>query len=170
MSFFPFSNINKFILLGSLNSKLLAKINNVLNPTINLQIGDVVRLPFLNTQSKKIETIVKSCITISQQEWNTRETSWDFTQNELIRVGSGAPVDGGRGMVDGKLVNGEWGMVDGEKDGRVTRIEEAVERYKDYWTKKFIRLHRNEEELNARFIEIYGLQEELTPDVLLTDI
>src|SRR5690625_939102 len=156
--------------LALMNSKLVNNTLSIINPTLNYGAGSVSTIPIIPIKSETIQNLSKTNILISKNEWNSRETSWDFTQNELIRVGSGAPVVSGRGMVDGKLVNGEWGMVDGEKDGRVTRIEEAVERYKDYWTKKFIRLHRNEEELNARFIEIYGLQEELTPDVLLTDI
>jgi len=49
-------------------------------------------------------------------------------------------------------------------------IEEAVELYKMYWTKQFFQLHQNEEELNKEFIHIYGLEEELTPDVALEDI
>jgi len=49
-------------------------------------------------------------------------------------------------------------------------IEETYDLYKLYWKNKFIQLHKNEEELNTQFIEIYGLQEELTPDVPLEDI
>src|SRR5690606_28757561 len=49
-------------------------------------------------------------------------------------------------------------------------IEEAVDLYKIYWTKKFIELHQNEEELNRQFIEIYGLEEDLDPNVQLEDI
>jgi hypothetical protein len=44
-------------------------------------------------------------------------------------------------------------------------IEESFELYKTYWNNKFIQLHKNEEELNRQFIEIYCLQDELTPDV-----
>ena len=139
MSYFPNDNINKFILLGSLNTKLISEINKILNPTINLQIGDVIRLPFLDVKSEEIETNVINSISISRQEWNSRETSWDFKQNELIRL------------------HGQT-------------IEEAVDLYKIYWTKKFIDLHQNEEELNRQFIEIYGLEEDLDPNVPLEDI
>lgn len=51
-----------------------------------------------------------------------------------------------------------------------TKIHEAIIHYQMYWTAQFFQLHRNEEELNQQFIEIYGLQEELTPDVPLEDI
>ena len=49
-------------------------------------------------------------------------------------------------------------------------LQESINLYQQYWTNKFYQLHRNEEELNKHFIEIYGLQEELTPDVALSDI
>ena len=49
-------------------------------------------------------------------------------------------------------------------------IESAYNSYKDYWQLQFFNLHKNEEELNRQFIEIYGLQEELTPKVPLEDI
>lgn len=139
MSYFPFEEINKYNLLGSLNSKLISQINNLLNPTINLQIGDVIRLPYLDVKSEELETNVINSISISRQEWDSRETSWDFKQNELIRL------------------HGQ-------------DIEEAVDLYKAYWTKKFIELHQNEEELNRQFIEIYGLEEDLDPNVPLEDI
>jgi hypothetical protein len=83
--------------------------------------------------------LVNECINISKQEWDLRETSWDFQFNSLIRVDS--------------------------KD-----LEESYDLYQQYWTNKFHQLHRNEEELNRQFIEIYGLEEELTPNVSLEDI
>ncbi len=49
-------------------------------------------------------------------------------------------------------------------------IESAYNSYKDYWQLQFFNLHKNEEELNRQFIAIYGLQEELTPEVPLEDI
>jgi hypothetical protein len=52
----------------------------------------------------------------------------------------------------------------------IPAISERIEAYKSKWTKMFFQLHRNEEELNRQFIEIYGLQDELTPDVPLEEI
>jgi hypothetical protein len=49
-------------------------------------------------------------------------------------------------------------------------IEESYDLYQQYWRNKFFQLHKNEEELNRQFIEIYGLQDELTPDVPLEGI
>ena len=49
-------------------------------------------------------------------------------------------------------------------------IEESYDLYQQYWKNKFFQLHKSEEELNRQFIEIYGLQEELTLDVPMEDI
>ncbi|MDB4717024.1 BREX-1 system adenine-specific DNA-methyltransferase PglX [Flavobacteriaceae bacterium] len=49
-------------------------------------------------------------------------------------------------------------------------LDDLFSLYKQYWTTKFVQLHRKEEELNRQFIDIYGLQDELTPDVPLEDI
>ena len=45
-----------------------------------------------------------------------------------------------------------------------------MERYHEKWNTLFMQLHANEEELNRQFIDIYGLQDELTPDVPLSEI
>ncbi|NLN95593.1 MAG: BREX-1 system adenine-specific DNA-methyltransferase PglX [Bacteroidales bacterium] len=127
------------ILLAFLNTKITTVLLNLLNPTLNTNIKEVFLLPLPNICRVVIVTLTNKNISISIKEWNSRETSWDFTQNELIRL-------------------------------KGQDIEEAVELYKMYWTKQFRQLHQNEEELNKEFIHIYGLEEELTPDVPLEDI
>jgi len=138
MSYFP-NGINKYVLLGSLNTKLISNINKVLNPTINLQIGDVIRLPFLDIKSEIVEILVKQCVDISRNDWNSREISWYFQINNLIRL-------------------------------KESTLEKTFDEYTCYWKNQFNKLHQNEEELNRQFIEIYGLQDELTPDVPLEEI
>ena len=49
-------------------------------------------------------------------------------------------------------------------------MESLYEEFKTKWTERFVELHTNEEELNRQFIEIYGLEDELTPDVPLDEI
>ena len=49
-------------------------------------------------------------------------------------------------------------------------LKEAYKKWQDNVTQDFFQLHENEEELNRVFIDIYGLQEELTPEVALKDI
>ena len=124
-------------LLGLLNSKVCLNILKVLAPTLTFQVGDVARVPV----SKELVggSIVSKCTELSLSEWNSRETSWDFTANELIKK-------------------------------EASSLAVAYEAYSKHWQEQFIQLHQNEEELNKQFIGIYGLQEELTPDVALKDI
>ncbi len=130
-----------YYILGILNSKIIENIIPALNPTLNLVSGDILNLPIKVDEYlySIIANIIIKLIELSKEEWNSRETSWDFLQNELIRL-------------------------------KGQDIEEAVDLYKLYWTKQFYELHHNEEELNKEFIHIYGLQDELTPDVALEDI
>jgi len=126
-------------ILGILNSNYITQVAKVLNPTINLQIGDIAKMPYPNFNDQRYEEKVNLCVNISKAEWNSHEPTWSFSQNELIRI-SGQD------------------------------LEESYDLYQQYWKNKFFLLHKNEEELNQQFNEIYGLQEELTPDVHLEEV
>jgi hypothetical protein len=126
-------------LLGVLNSKVTEKILNGICPTLTFTVGDVSKLPVINPLLFNKRTEVSESISISKKEWNSRETSWGFELNELIKHKS-------------------------------QDLEESYDLYRQYWKNKFFQLHKNEEELNKQFIEIYGLQDELSPDVSLKDI
>lgn len=127
-------------ILAKLNSKVVNSFLEIFSPTLNANVGDIGKIPVKIDEKKEfIESVTISNIDISKYEWNSRETSWDFLQNELIRQKSES-------------------------------IEESYDLYQQYWRNKFIQLHKNEEELNRQFIEIYGLQEELSPNVPLDEI
>lgn len=72
-------------LLGVFNSKVTQSILEIYSPTLNFQVGDLSNLPFLFEKHEMIESVVERQIGISIEEWNSRETSWDFLHNELIR-------------------------------------------------------------------------------------
>ncbi|SFF15580.1 hypothetical protein SAMN05216167_13147 [Spirosoma endophyticum] len=116
-----------------------------LSPTLNYLPNTVNEIPFKIGKKEKVLFLVDSCINISREDWDARETSWDFQTNELLchRTGESTP--------DNLLAN-------------------AVTAYETYWQEKFSQLHQNEEELNRIFIDLYGLQDELTPDVAPDDI
>ncbi|MCO6025570.1 BREX-1 system adenine-specific DNA-methyltransferase PglX [Prevotella cerevisiae] len=131
------------VLLGFLNTKVCKIFLNIINPTLNYQVGDVARVPLSSFNKDYILPIVENCVSISRQDWDAHETSWDFNENELIRIG---------------------------KEKGTHLLEDCYEAYVEEWTDKFMQLHANEEELNRQFIDIYGLQDELTPDVPLDEI
>lgn len=129
--------------LGFMTSKLCNLILKISNPTINVQAVDIARLPIIKSNTDYIIDLVKNSIDLAREDWNSSEVSWDFLGNELVRVGS--------------------------KQG-ITSLSKIVAQYKAEWSEKFHQLHANEEELNRQFIEIYGLQDELTPEVPLDEI
>ena len=124
-------------LLGILNNKLIYMITKILNPTLHLQIGDLVKIPYFIIKYEKFNILVQQNITISKEEWDSRETSWDFEKISLI---------------DGK------------------DLKTAYENYCNHWRENFVQLHKNEEELNRLFIEIYDLQDEMDEKVAFDDI
>ena len=71
----------------------------------------------------------------------------------------GAASCGMNAMLDSASDNGSV------PQGCGTSLADLMEAYKEHWTEQFLRLHANEEELNRQFIEIYGLEDELKPDV-----
>ena len=76
MSYFPNKNIYNY--LGILNTKIYSELTKIINPTINLQIGDVISLPATEILNENFNTLVQQNINIAKEEWDSRETSWDF--------------------------------------------------------------------------------------------
>ena len=136
MSYFTDGSYYKNI--GVLNTNFIYNLTKVLNPTINLQIGDISSLPYFDFEDSQFENYSKWSIQISKKDWDSRETSWDFEQTPLLN--------------------------------NTNTLEEAYTIWQEDVTKDFFQLHANEEELNRIFIDIYGLQDELTPEVALKDI
>lgn len=124
--------------LGLLNSKVFLVVAKALNPTLNFQVKDICSLPLVISCLDVINSTVDKCIDISQVDWDSFETSWDFTTHPLIKP--------------------------------VPLISESFAQWSDECEKRFTQLKSNEEELNRIFIDIYGLQDELTPEVEDKDV
>ena len=149
------SKEHMYYTLGFLASNVSNYILSVVNPTINVQAIDIKNLPLIIKNEELVNNKVLSNIEISHQDWDAHETSWDFEENPLLHCNDveieeeGETVD--LGVASGSLLA-------------------QYKHYKAEWTQMFKQLHANEEELNRQFIEIYGLQDELTPDVPLDEI
>ena len=133
-------------LIGLLCSCVSLEYLKLFNPTLSFTNGDISRIPISKEIFKEeIATLAKENISISKLDWDAHETSWDFEANPLVALCN-------------KFIN----------EGRAAksyRIENFVKEFEVQWEGLFNKLHGNEEELNRQFIEIYGLQDELTPDV-----
>jgi hypothetical protein len=127
-----------YFFLGLYNTKNVEFYIKFLNPTMITQAGDVNRIPVCKERPEGIEKLVQENISISKQDWDAHETSWDFQENELVRI---------------------------FKERNTPDLKSTVYAYEREWDEKFEQLRNNEEELNRLFIEIYGLQDELSCEV-----
>lgn len=146
---------NYYFYIALLNSKIAQTYLQILNPTINCTKSDIEKIPIIFPEKSVVE-IVQNCIEISKNDWNIHEISWEFQKHELLRF-----------MEIGYYPTA---TIENEPVDLGIRVEDLYTNYCSFWKDQFMRLHRNEEELNRQFIEIYGLQDELTPDVPLEEI
>lgn len=143
------SNFNS--IAGFLNTPIVSYFLTLFTPTLDYHEGPVGRLPFVEPQNPDlIGALVKQNISISKADWDAHETSWDFQRSPLI-----VSEAEGKKEVDGF---------------NPTLLEDSYEAWKSKWNRLFNDLLNNEIELNRQFIDIYGLQDELTPDVPMKDI
>ena len=125
--------------LAFFNSIVFDSYIKILNPTLVFQLIDVKNTPLLFTSNIKICNLTKHNISISEYDWNSHETSWDFETHPLLKA-------------------------------EQPTLQSSYQSWESKVTQDFYQLHANETELNRIFIDIYGLQEELTPEVKLKDI
>lgn len=156
-----------------LNTKVCNELANVLNPTLSKQINDILNIPLYCTndeQKGELKGLAYSNIQISRSDWDSHETSWDFQGNELLSVDEQTYMDNINNFVeDHYKETGERLCIDPAAP-QLDSLAWRIEQYKQKWEHKFKQLHENEEELNRQFIDIYGLQDELTSDVPLNEI
>ena len=147
------SDIEKLqVCMGYLNTKVAKTFFDMLAPTINLTAGMIGKLPYKPIKDySEILNRTNQNISISREDWDAHETSWDFKENELLRTFR------------------EETELSGDQKA-LHHIDVLLEYYKNHWEECFERLHANEEELNRQFIDIYGLQDELTPDVPMNEV
>jgi hypothetical protein len=161
---------NLYNLLGVLNTKFYTNLAHIINPTLHFQVGDFRKYPFMNIERLQFESLVKRSIAISKYDWDAHETSWDFANNELLAVDADTYIDNIKYQTEKHFKEtGEQICIDPAAP-RLDSLEWRMEQYKLKWEHLFMQLHANEEALNRQFIDIYGLQDELTPDVPLSEI
>ena len=158
-------------MLCYLNSKLCNRLLTIINPTLACQVGNVAVLPYLKTNDCNWdENMAWECISISKQDWDAHETSWDFETSPLLAVDNQTYCDNIDWMIEcHRRKTGEQICIDPAAP-ELGSLKWRYEQYCQKWECLFDRLHHNEEELNRKFIDIYGLQDELTPEVALEDI
>lgn len=126
-------------LIGLLNSNTCTEILKCLSPTLNFEVGHISNIPILLFDKSQVISLVEKNISISKDDWDSFETSWDFTNHPLLK-------------------------------DRVATLANAYETFKQDCADRFQQLKQNEQELNRIFIDIYGLQGELNPEVADYDL
>jgi len=142
LSIFPNNYSESYYLMGFMNSKVSSAFLKILNPSLAVQAGDVKKLPLPSTFSNNLHSINK--IVENCIELSNMESSINETTSTFNQH--------------------ELIRIKGQD------LQEIYFLYQHYWENKFNQLHTNEEELNRQFIDIYGLKNELTPDVRLEKI
>lgn len=161
---FPRTNTNIYILSAYLNSIVVQKMLGVISPTLDYHEGPLRKVPCKVLDQNEIEIIAKQNISISKSDWDAHETSWDFASNELLSIDLDSYESIMHDYADHHQIS-----IDLEP-AEQNKLLWRVDIYKKKWGTMFLRLHQNEETLNEKFIHIYGLEHELTPDVPLDEV
>lgn len=140
---FPLNPDDIWYLLGMLNSKIITNLIKMISPTIDYHEGPLGKLPVKIEKNRIVEKLVNENVFISKSDWDSFENSWDFKVHPLLK------------LLDKKAQY---------------KLESVFLIWETECEKSFKQLKYNEEELNRIFIDIYGLQDELTPEVEDKDI
>lgn len=147
MAIFTSDKYQKY-LLALINSCVSKIILAVLSPTLNYNAGDMGNIPVIYSDAIAESGLVDRCIEISKNDWDSLETSWDFLAHPLVLAAEVSDLHG----------------------GHKASLLDSYAKWEAFCEKRFNQLKANEEELNRIFIDIYGLQDELTPDVEDKDV
>ena len=144
-----------YYVLAFMSSNVCNYILKMLNPTLNYQAGNIKSIPIKIEGKEIVDNTARSNVEISRSDWDSFETSWDFKRHPLIEYSYRS---------DNRMIDSKTGKP------IQTSLEWSYEMWKLGTENRFNKLKRNEEELNRIFIEIYGLQDELTPEVEDKDV
>ena len=126
---------------GFLNSRVSSFLLRMLAPTLDFKLTHVLSLPFIPQHSDVLVAGVSGATQIAKSDWDAYETSWDFTTLPLL-----------------------------QPDHRAETLEATYTTLRTHWQGMTDEMQRLEEENNRIFIDAYGLQDELTPEVPLNEI
>lgn len=139
-----FENNVEYKLLAILNSIVIEKIANILNPTNNFTISSISNIPIIDTNiNNNIDYMVLQNIKLAKMDWDSFETSWDFKLHPLLKIKS---------------------------DENEQKMKLIFDLWEIQCAKAFKQLKANEEDINRIFIEIYDLKDELSKVVNDKDI
>jgi len=128
------------IVLSLLSSKVADYFLRLISATMNIEVGNVLRIPILEFE-KEARRVATNAIALVKDDWDAYETSWDFTSLPLLHP-----------------------------DHRQPTLKASYQKLRAHWRETTLEMQRLEEENNRIFIDAYGLQDELKPEVPLNEI
>ena len=152
------SEEHQLYILGFLNSCVAQMYLTAINATMHYLVGDITSLPIIIQKDNCVSKIVDQNISISRTDWDAFETSWDFESHPLVP------------MAYERREQLSYGIHAAERKKAVTLLAERYKHWEWDCSYRFSKLKENEEELNRIFIDIYGLADELTPEVEDRDV
>lgn len=180
LSLFPNLKNDLMYILGLCNSVVVNRFLRIISPTLNCETGHVASLPIIVKKEELVKQMVYDNISLSKSDWDFFETSWDFTKHPLVVtsdqciVNSESSANTQLTTTHYPLATSDQCIVNSEDSANtqlttnhypLTTISQAYQRWEEETNARFAQLKANEEELNRIFIDIYGLQDELTPEV-----
>jgi type II restriction/modification system DNA methylase subunit YeeA len=130
----------QMVLLAYCNTKQFNNFLSLVNASFHFQVGDVAKVPVLQVD-QKVQNLATRLISLSKSDWDAYERSWDFTRIPLLHP-----------------------------DHHHGKLRYAYASLRAHWREMTLEMQRLEEENNRLFIEAYGLQDEMTPEVPLKEI
>lgn len=160
MAIFTDEKYRKY-LLALINSCVSKSILKIISPTLNYNAGDICNIPVIY-KDEKVTFLTEQCIEISKSDWDSFETSWDFKEHPFVKWS--------KELWDATAIGATMQHYYGDHPKASCPLELCYLLWQGECNDRRAKLKANEEELNRIFIEIYGLQDELTPDVDDKDI
>lgn len=73
-------------LQGACNSSVMLNIASMLSPTLNFEVGQIATYPILVDELKESQVLalVQKVRILSKEDWDSFETSWDFSSHALL--------------------------------------------------------------------------------------
>lgn len=148
------------VLLGYMNTNVFQLFCSLICQGMHYSTGQIPKVPYIEIIEDNVNIIkkyVEHNVKESKEDWDSFETSWDFRCHPLI-----------------PNIRGAWDTeemkIDTDNLPQRLYIEACFDTWQELCDNRFAQLKANEEDLNRIFIDIYGLQNELTPEVEDKDV
>lgn len=158
----PFDDSLTLYIMAFMNTNVFQSLIAIICQGLHYGNGAVISRPIIIQCKNKVESKVKENIKLARNDWDSFEISWDFMKHPLIRCNE--EIKDVTSTLN--LLNKNYTSI---SDSHCS-LEQSFLLWQNECQERFEQLKSNEEELNQVFIDIYGLQDELTPDVEDKDI